>query len=63
MLVAGEILSLLGFEVGYTADGREAIDVYKAAKDSGNPFDTVVFDLTVSGGMVGEEAANHTHRV
>ncbi len=58
MMVAGEILTVLGYEVEYTTNGQEAIDAYKAAKDSGNPFDAAVFDLTVPGGMGGEEAAN-----
>lgn len=58
MMVAGEILNMLGYEVEYSADGEEAIKAYKMAKESGNPFDAVVFDLTVPGGMGGEEAAN-----
>lgn len=58
MLVAGEILTVLGYEVEYASDGQEAIDAYKAAKESGNPFEAVVFDLTVPGGMGGEEASN-----
>lgn len=56
MLVAGEILKTLGFEVGLSTNGQEAINAYKAAKEAGNPFDAVVFDLTVPGGMGGEEA-------
>lgn len=58
MMVAGEILTVLGYEVEYSTNGQEAIDAYKAAKESGNPFDAAVFDLTVPGGMGGEEAAN-----
>ena len=58
MLVAGEILTVLGYEVEYSTNGNEAIKAYKAAKDMGNPFDACVFDLTVPGGMGGEEAAN-----
>ena len=58
MMVAGEILTVLGYEVEYSTDGEEAIHAYKAAKDAGNPFDAVVFDLTVPGGMGGEEAAD-----
>ncbi|MGJ8653705.1 MAG: response regulator [Opitutaceae bacterium] len=58
MMVAGEIISMLGYDVEYSTNGKEAIDAYKAAKDGGNPFDAVVFDLTVPGGMGGEEAAN-----
>ncbi len=56
MMVAGEILGMLGYEVTLTADGEEAIEVYKEAKESGNPFLACVFDLTVPGGMGGEEA-------
>lgn len=56
MLVAGEILQVLGYEVEFSRDGQEAIDAYKKAKEAGHPFDAVVFDLTVPGGMGGEEA-------
>ena len=56
MMVAGEILGMLGYEVTLTADGQEAIEVYKAAKEAGTPFLACVFDLTVPGGMGGEEA-------
>ena len=57
-LVAGEILKMLGYEVECTSDGKDAIEAYKQAKEAGNPFDAVVFDLTVPGGMGGEEAGN-----
>jgi CheY-like chemotaxis protein len=58
MVVAGEILTVLGYDVEYSTNGNEAIKAYKAAKDECNPFDACVFDLTVPGGMGGEEAAN-----
>ncbi|WPJ94770.1 response regulator [Coraliomargarita algicola] len=58
MMVAGEILTLLGYQVEYSTNGDEAIAAYKAAKEAGAPFDACVFDLTVPGGMGGEEAAN-----
>jgi PAS domain S-box-containing protein len=58
MMVAGEILNALGYEVEFSTNGEEAIETYKKAKESGNPFDAVVFDLTVPGGMGGEEASN-----
>jgi len=56
MMVAGEILKTLGYDVGYSTNGGEAIDAYKAAKEAGDPYVAVVFDLTVPGGMGGEEA-------
>lgn len=58
MMVAGEILTVLGYEVAYSTNGEEAIAAYKEAKEAGQAFDACVFDLTVPGGMGGEEAAN-----
>jgi signal transduction histidine kinase/CheY-like chemotaxis protein len=54
--VAGEILTMLGYDVFLTADGVEAIQAYREAMEKGEPFRAVVFDLTVPGGMGGEEA-------
>jgi PAS domain S-box-containing protein len=56
MMVAGEILGVLGYDVEFSTNGVEAIETYKKAKEGGKPFDAVVFDLTVPGGMGGEEA-------
>ncbi len=54
--VAGELLTCLGYKVAYAKDGNEAIEVYCKAKSSGNPFDAVIMDLTIPGGMGGREA-------
>lgn len=59
--VSGEILSALGYEVEFAKDGKEAIDEYKKAKNDGNPFDLVIMDLTVPGGMGGKEAVAKLH--
>ncbi|MFI5322113.1 MAG: response regulator [Thermodesulfobacteriota bacterium] len=53
---AGEMLAHIGYEVEYARDGSEALKLYKSAKVEGNPFDTVIMDLTVPGGMGGKEA-------
>lgn len=52
----GEMLSHIGYEVGYARDGAEAVEAYKKAIDSGESFDVVMLDLTVAGGMGGKEA-------
>jgi len=57
MNVAGEILSVLGYQVEFSTHGQEAIDLYKQADKNGRRFDAVVFDLTVPGAMGGAEAA------
>lgn len=54
--VAGRMLKKLGYEVEFAGDGAEAIELYKKAKESGKPFDVVIMDLTVPGGMGGLEA-------
>lgn|GEM_PF-924455 len=54
--VAGEMLNYLGYEVEYARSGEEAIAIYERAKDAGQPFDAVVMDLTIPGGMGGREA-------
>jgi len=53
--VATEMLKALGHEVESAADGKEAIEMFVRAKDEGRPFDVVILDLTVKGGMGGEE--------
>ena len=54
--VAGEILKYIGYEVGYAMDGAEAIEKYLEAKESGQPYDLALMDLTIPGGMGGGEA-------
>ena len=53
---AGEILKNLGYEVETCIDGAEAVELFRLAKESGHPFDAVIMDLTVPGGMGGMEA-------
>ena len=54
--VAGEMLKSIGYDVEFAKDGAKVIDTYKKAKDSGEPFDIVIMDLTIPGGMGGKEA-------
>ena len=49
-------LSQLGYESELAKDGAQAIELYKKAMDSGQPFDAVILDLTVKGGMGGKDA-------
>jgi two-component system cell cycle sensor histidine kinase/response regulator CckA len=53
--VAGKILTHLGYEVDYASDGATAIDKYQEAIRAGRPFDLVIMDLTIPGGMGGQE--------
>ena len=53
---AKEMLNRMGYEVELAADGAEGIELYKNARDSGRPFQAVIMDLTIPGGMGGEQA-------
>ena len=53
---AGEMLSHIGYQVDFARDGNEALKIYKSALLEGKPFDSVIMDLTVPGGMGGKEA-------
>ncbi len=52
---ARQMLEHLGYEVSVVRDGREAVELYLAAMEDGNPFTAVILDLTIPGGMGGEE--------
>jgi len=54
--VAGKILKHLGYEVDFALDGAEAIEKYRESLGAGKPFDLVIMDLTIPGGMGGQEA-------
>jgi CheY-like chemotaxis protein len=54
--VAANILKEIGYTADTAADGQEAVEKYTQAMESGDPFDAAIMDLTVPGGMGGEEA-------
>lgn len=55
-VVAAEILRQLGYDSEFAEDGQEAVELYEKALKKGNPYDAVILDLTIPGGMGGEEA-------
>lgn len=61
--IAAEILEFNGFEMESCADGNEAVELFKTAKERNAPFDAVILDLTVPGGMGGREAATQLRRI
>ena len=48
-------LRKLKYKVEIVKDGTEAIEMYKEAMESDKPFDAVIMDLTIPGGMGGKE--------
>jgi len=54
--VMGQILNHLGYEVVTAKNGEEAVAMYREAKMTARPYDLVLLDLTVRGGMGGKQA-------
>ncbi len=51
-----ELLTDLGYKVESVADGQVMLERYRAALAQGSPYDLVIMDLTIPGGMGGKEA-------
>ncbi len=61
--LAAGILNSLEYEVATAVDGAEAVELYKNAENSGEPFDAVILDLTVPGGIGGSAAIQELIRI
>lgn len=53
--VCGNILQNLGHLITYASDGNEVLKLYREAQNLNKLFDLVILDLTIPGGMGGEE--------
>jgi PAS domain S-box-containing protein len=54
--MAERLMKRMGFDVESVTDGKAAIELYRSAKEAGRPFNVVIMDLTIPGGMGGREA-------
>jgi PAS domain S-box-containing protein len=61
--VATKMLMHLGYEVECAEDGEQAIRRYQEAIVGGRPFDLVMMDLTIPGGMGGKEAVQQILKI
>ncbi len=55
--VASDMLTHLGYDVVIACDGEEAIQMYTDLQKTVSPVDLIIMDLTIPGGMGGQEAA------
>ena len=53
--LATQMLQKMGFAVTVAEDGRETVRLYREALKVEQPFDAVILDLTIPGGMGGKE--------
>ena len=51
----GDVLKRLGYTVEFAEDGATAVELYQKMRLAGTPFDAVIMDLTIPGGMGGKE--------
>ncbi len=61
--LAYEMLSSLGYDVTTVKDGSQAIDYYKKAIELNEPYDLVIMDLTIPGGMGGNETMKNLLKI
>ena len=61
--IARDMLKRAGYEVAVAADGKEAIAKYRETFEAGKKFDAVILDLTVPGGMGGEQAVRELIKI
>lgn len=57
------ILSEEGYTVECCSSGAEALDRHRQAREQGTPYDAIILDLTVPGGMGGKEVAEQIRSV
>jgi len=62
-LFVRKLLDSLGFTAVTVSDGLEAVRVYREAMEQGEPFDVVILDLTVPGGMGGVETLRRLREI
>jgi CheY-like chemotaxis protein len=53
--LATDMLTNIGYQPTVVENGAKAIQLYKKAKESDKPFNAVILDLTIPGGMSGKE--------
>ena len=53
--MATEMITILGFSVSVVNDGKDAIVKYKESLETDNPFDIILMDITIPGGMGGKD--------
>jgi two-component system, cell cycle sensor histidine kinase and response regulator CckA len=58
-----KIIGSLGYSVATARNGRDAVALYLQERLSDEPFDAVILDLTIPGGMGGKQAMQEIRKV
>ena len=54
--ILSQMLTHLGYATRFASEGGEAVALFTAAMEDGEPFDAVILDLSVQSGMGGKDA-------
>jgi PAS domain S-box-containing protein len=60
---AAAMLGHFGYDVAVAEDGEAAVELYRRGLADGEPFDVVILDLTVPGGVGGTEALQQLKQI
>ena len=61
--LTGNMLGHLGYAVDFAEEGHVAIKKYQAALEASVPYDAVILDLTIKGGMGGQETIRQLKKI
>ena len=61
--IVSRMVEKMGMSAVLATDGEEAVHMYRKAMDVGDPFDVVILDLTIPGGMGGNEAIQRLRKI
>ncbi len=61
--IIAELIRNIGYEIEIARDGTEAVELYKKARESKRPFDVLILDITIPGGMGGKEAIHKLKKI
>lgn len=61
--IACQMLEHLGYEGQHVKDGEAAVEEYTRCFQANEPYDVVIMDLTIPGGMGGKEAVTRVLEV
>ena len=63
LTMAGILLNDMGYQAAFASGGLQAIEMYRQAAQGGAPYDLVILDLTVPGGVGGAEALSELKKI
>ena len=61
--ITGAMCRSLGYEADLTNSGQEVVRVFADETAAGHPFEAIILDLTVPGGMGGREAIDEIRKI